>query len=541
MKNTKIVSLILSVGMFFSSVSCEEFLDVNKDPNNPTDVSEALLLTGILANFSYEVVGGYPVRVTNTWVKQTTYNAVLPSYDNYQVTENDVNNLWTFYSYPQIMHNCKVLAEKAEASSALNYAAIAKIIWAWNMSIVTDLWGNAPFSEALQPDEFPKPAYDSQESIYQALQNMLDDAISDIDATEKNAAITPGADDFIYKGVMSKWRKVAYTLKARFYLRLTYAPGHTPATQAQLALDAIDDGLASSADNAEYPYLEDAGQENPWFQYAIDGKWDNNTQISANYIDLLDSLGDPRMHSQAELVANAYAGHENGTAAEGDLSAIGSRYSSADAPLTFMTYAEAEFIRAEAQFLLNNTPDAEAALKRGIKASIDYEKDAIVKRIDKIMTDTLLDLSINDEQIFIVGQDQMGEDSVYLNPAFNATTASGIVQWAEDDYVQVNGSLGGTPEQNYRRIMEQKYIADFLQFETYNDWRRTGYPEVFIVPQPYPDNLTTVPLRFPYPSAELQYNATNVNAEGLPVGFRSLGSKVWWNSCDDCCTICGEK
>ncbi len=190
MKNIKIISFILFVGMFSITTSCNDFLDVNTDPNNPTKVSEPLLLTGILANFSFEVIGGYPVRVTNTWIKQTTYNAVLPHYDNYQVTENDVNNLWTFYAYPQIMQNCKVLIAKSEESNALNYSAIAKIIWAWNMSIVTDLYGNAPFSEALRADEFPKPKYDPQESIYEGLQALLDGAISDIDEITFNHAIT---------------------------------------------------------------------------------------------------------------------------------------------------------------------------------------------------------------------------------------------------------------------------------------------------------------------------------------------------------------
>ena len=93
----------------------------------------------------------------------------------------------------------------------------------------------------------------------------------------------------------------------------------------------------------------------------------------------------------------------------------------------------------------------------------------------------------------------------------------------------------------YEHLMTQKYIANFLQFETYNDWRRTGYPELNPVAQAFPVDLTTVPLRFPYPSAELQYNSSNVNAEGLPIGFRSLGNSVWWNSCEGCCIICGEK
>jgi hypothetical protein len=463
------------------------------------------LLTGILANFSYEVVGGYPVRVTNTWIKQTTYNAVLPHYDNYQVTENDVDNLWTFYSYPQIMMNCKVLVDKATESNARNYSAVAKIIWAWNLSLVTDLFGNVPYSEALKPDEFPKPKYDTQKSVYDGIQTLLDEAIADIDATDKNLTITPAADDFIFNGDMAKWRMVAFTLKARFYMHLTYAPDVNPETQAQAALDAIANGLQTLDDDAKYPYLEDPGQENPWFQYAIDGKWDLDTQISNYYITLLEGLNDPRIHSQAALVNGAYAGHENGTAAEADLSAIGEFYSAADAPLEFLSAVESKFIIAEANFILGNRAEAETALEAGLTLSFDKQRLAIQN-----------------------GAAELGISSADINTEIT-------------DYIAANSVLPVDDADAYEHLMTQKYISNFLQFETYNDWRRTGYPEVAPVAAPFPDNLTTVPLRFPYPSAELQYNSTNVNAEGLPIGFRGLGNKVWWNSCDDCCTICGEK
>jgi hypothetical protein len=506
MKCTKIGSLILMVGMFFSTISCNEFLDVNKDPNNPTDVSERLLLTGILANFSFEVVGGYPVRVTNTWVKQTTYNAVLPHYDNYQVTENDVNNLWTFYAYPQIMQNCKELVDKATESKALNYSGIAKIIWAWQMSIVTDLYGNAPFSQALNGDEFPKPQYDPQEEIYNGIQALLDGAIADIDATEKNLAITPGVDDFIFAGNMEKWRRVAFTLKARFHMRLTYAPNHDKATQAQAALDALTHGMDSLQDDAKYPYLNAPGQENPWYQYAVDTKWDRDTQISTFYLNLLGN--DLRKHAHAGLVNGTYKGHENGAVSEPDVSPIGTFYTAANAPLDFLSAVEARFLEAEANFLLNKRPEAIAALKKGMEFSFAKQRAAIG-----------------------AGAAAFGFTEAQLNNLDNDIKA----------YINVVSTLPAGDAAAYEVLMTQKYIANFLQFETYNDWRRTGYPEIAPVANPFPDNLETVPLRFPYPSAELQYNSTNVNAENIPIGFRGLGNKIWWNSCDNCCTICGDK
>jgi hypothetical protein len=505
MKKFKYITSLLLSGILLVATSCGDFLDVNEDPNNPTDVSEPLLLTGILANFSYQVIGGFPVRITNNWIKQTTYNAVLPHHDNYQITENDVNNLWTFYSYTQIMHNCKVLAEKADANRAYNYSAIARIIWAWNLSIVTDLYGNVPFTQAWQPDKFPKPVYDSQESIYENIQALLDEAITNLDATDKNVAVTPGADDFIFNGAVANWKKVAYTLKARYYMRLTYAEGHTATAQATLALAALTNGMQALADDALYPYLNEPGQENPWFQYAIDGKWSTDMQISNYYVTLLETLGDPRIHAQAGLVGGDYAGHENGEEAEPDLSPIGPYYSAADASLEFLSVVEAKFIEAEAHFLLGDRPAAEAALNSALLFSFAKQEDAIVE-----------------------GADEAG-------------IGAATIETEITDYITTNSVLPVSAADAYEHIMTQKYIGNFLQFETYNDWRRTGYPEVEPVATPFPTDLTTVPLRFPYPSAELQYNSSNVNAEGIPIGFRGIGNAVWWNACASCCTICGEK
>jgi hypothetical protein len=481
-------------------VSCGDFLDVNKDPNNPTSVSEAPILTGILVNFAYEIVGGYPVRVTNTWVKQTTYNASLPSYDNYLVTENDSDNLWTFYSYTDVMENCKLLKEMANKDKAYDYAAIAQIITAWNMSIITDLFNNAPYTEAWQIEKFPQPKYDTQESIYTNIQSLLDSAIANIDRTDKHPTIIPKQEDFIYRGDMEKWKMLAYTLKARFYLRLTYAPHHSPVEQANLALEAISNGFLSSDDDALYAYKNEVGQENPWYQYAISGNWDNSTQISNHYISLLKDLKDPRLHAQAQLVDTIYQGHENGEDAESDLSAIGDYYSKADASLELLTFAEAKFIEAEARFLTGDRPGAVSAMKDGLVADFEPLTEEIEKRAKKLKIMNI-------------------QDSI--------TT-----------YIDKVTTLSKDDKEAYGQLMVQKYITNFLQFETYNDWRRTGYPEITIAANPYVEDLQTPALRFPYPSSELQYNSANVDAQGVQKGFRGVGSPVWWDSCNDCCPLC---
>ncbi|MEQ6121876.1 SusD/RagB family nutrient-binding outer membrane lipoprotein [Reichenbachiella sp. MALMAid0571] len=501
--NKYITGFVLSALMLFST-SCSEFLDVNEDPNNPVVVSEPLLLTGIIANFTYQILAGYPVRVTSTWVQQQSYNGALPHYGIYRVDENDVNNTWTYYSYSNAMQNCKILSEIATTNELYDYAGIAKIIWAWNMSIVTDLYGNAPFSEAWNPDMYPRPAYDTQESIYASLQTMLDDAIADIDRTDGLSTYVVGEDDFVYGGNMTKWKKLAYLLKARFYMRLSYAPGFNAVTQADLALAATANSFASNTDNATYEYLDEAGQENPWYQYAIDGKWSTDQQMSDKFISDLLIRNDPRIYALAGFDGDGeFSGHENGVDGDTDKSPIGEYYSAADAAVIMASYPEVKFIEAEAHLIKGDLPAAQTAYSAAVRASFDELSDEIDKK------------SADDD---------------------NLSGASTDV----DAYLTANETLRSPLNIAYNQVMNQKYIAMFTQFEVYNDWRRTKIPSLSAAQNANISSMTEPATRFPYPSAELNYNSENVNAQGVPVGFNAVTSKVWWNTAPENCTLCNN-
>jgi hypothetical protein len=475
-----LASLLLLVG-----TSCEkQFLDeVAENPNNPVDAAESVRLSGILSNFSYQVIGNEPPRITSYWIQYLAFTGVAPSEDNYDVDESAVNNLWTFSSYTDVMHNAKLLDEKATANGNFHYAGLAKIMLAWNMSIVTDLWGEAPFSEAWQIDKTTKPKYDTQESIYRAIQELLDNAIADLN---KESVLSPSADDLVYPqssragwraNSLPKWIRLAYTLKARFHMRLTNAPGYDPVTQSNLALAALANGFESNADNATFAYDDRLGSENPWYQYTIDTKWMDDARLSESYVKRLKSLNDPRLPIQAQPdTKGMYRGAPNGVGSllNDTISNIGNFYSDADAPLQWLTYAEAKFLEAEATFRVQGAATADTIYKQAVQASMNE-----------------------------LGVDP-AEAQAYVTALPDLNAANALEQ-----------------------IMEQKYIALFLQFEPYNDWRRTGYPNDLELAE---DAVTpTIPVRFPYPEQELLNNAENVNQTGIPVGYDALVIPVWWD------------
>lgn len=479
------LKLVLASLLLLTITSCEkQFLDeVAENPNNPVDAAESVRLSGILSNFSYQVIGNEPPRITSYWIQYLAFTGVAPSEDNYDVDESAVNNLWTYSSYTDVMHNAKLLDEKATANGNFHYAGLAKIMLAWNMSIVTDLWGDVPYSEAWQIDKTTKPKYDTQESIYIAIQDLLDKAIADLD---NQSLINPSTDDLVYPQAsralwransLPKWKRLAYTLKARFYMRLTNAPGYDPVTQSNLALAALANGFTSNEDNADFTYEDRLGSENPWYQYTIDGKWIDDARLSESYVTRLQTLNDPRLSVQAQPNESEgiYAGAPNGVGSgtNADISVIGNFYSDAGAPLQWLTFAEAKFLEAEATYRTQGATAAEPVFKEAIQASME----------------------------------ELGVD-----------------QAQAQTYIEAQSLNTSDP---LEQIMEQKYIALFLQFEPYNDWRRTGYPNDL---QPAADAvISTIPVRFPYPEQELLNNAENVNQTGVPVGFGSLSIPVWWD------------
>lgn len=487
--------------------SCKKYLEVNNDPNSPSEVTEQLMTSAILSTFSYEVAGGYPARTTSYWTKHLAYATPGPHEGNYYLVANDVDNFWRYTSYTAVMGTAKELIEKAETNGNPSFSAIGKIITAWNLSYLTDCYGSIPYSNALMAEQgVTKPKYDSQEDIYKQIQVLLDQAIVD---AGKGTGAQPGSEDFIYGGKMSSWVHLANTLKARFYLRLSNAPGYTTSAQADLALASLNEGAITSAEAPTFQYFAATNSDNPWYQYAVDGKWSTSPRPSQYYVNLLQGTTtevgsyDPRLPFQVSAVQSGtdkgkYIGVTNDGAPKAltNYSAIGSFYAARDAKLNLIVYAEVPFIRAEAEFLkAGKTVNAAvvAAYTDGVKASL---------QLYGIETDNLTTIK--------------PETAAYL-------TAHAL-------------TLATPSADAYKLIMTQKYIANYLQFEAYNDFRRTGFPQLPINEEVYEGEeleiepyLNIVPLRFPYPSSERSYNAANIPSD-IPVNpTTAMGISVWWD------------
>lgn len=472
---TRLAPIVLAAVVL---VGCDSFLDVNDDPNAPVNARVDVRLPGVITGVVHSVYYGDPPLWGIEWIQQTSYNRSTRSYDElhlYEVQDNSPSGWWSFY-YSGILNETKLMMQETDPAENATHG-IARFLSAWTWATTTDMWGPIPFTEALDPGN-PNPAYDNQQTVYDAVDGWFDEAIAEMKSAASSSSISkPGTNDLLFEGDMSRWVKLARHVQARHRLRLSNASWTTAQAQAQAALDALAEGLTSNSDDAVFTYPGESGARNPLWLYQDRG---DIFKISANIVDMLIDRNDPRLPIMADpaLTDGAYRGHANAALPEPDssISQVGVYFVAEGAPITVATYAEAKFIEAEARLILSGAGAADAPYREGIRANMQ---------------------------------------------------AWGVAQADIDAYVTARPALGSVGNA-LEEIIHEKYIADFLKVEAWHDWRRTGYPFV----EPVPDGVISgIPVRIRTPASELSNNGANLSATGIDPGLQGMlykGPDVWW-------------
>lgn len=470
MLHSLVAALVVAV-----SAGCTDFLDVNENPNAPEYARVDVRLPAIIAVFGHSVIGGSTSLWVSEWMQQFSYNRDTRSYSEmhrYELSQTDAQGVWDFI-FNRVMNEARNIMRETEDTPDQAYNGIAKFIYAWAWSIVTDHWGPVPFTEAFNPS-IPDPKYDDQKTVYYAVHEMLEEAIQSM--KDPNAR-RPGANDLLFEGDMARWVKLARTVQARLHMRLVNAPGENRNERAQKALAALQEGMQSNADDADfiYPGGED-GARNPHWTFQ-----DRDEFVASEFVvETLRARNDPRLPIMVtpvplQLPNIVYRGHRNGAQQEQDstFSLVGTFYSNENAPLTWVSNAEARFLEAEARLILNGPAAADAAYRAGIRA-----------HMQKL----------------------------------------GVAPANIDAYLASRPPLQNEPDP-LRAIIMEKYFATYLTHEPWNDYRRTGYPELEIVEEAA---LPGIPQRIRTPGSELSNNAANVAATGIPTGLEGMMTRVWW-------------
>jgi hypothetical protein len=449
---SKIFIAILILPFMFTSCSKSYLEDVNTDNNEPAEVNPEALLPSAQGSLFYSV-GGDCSRFTAIFNQYVTgASRQFFGFNRYIMTEEDFNNYWN-NMYAGNMHDCNRIMNYASQYSDGRYDqydAAARVLMAYALMNMTDMFGDIPYAEAFQDINNLKPAYDTQADIYATIQDLLDEAIAKIDGQNGNV---PGSNDFMFGGDMTKWKALANGLKARAYIHLTKLPSNSTAASTN-ALAAISAG-ALSDNSGDMQFIFGSAYQSPWFQY-IDQR--DDIGYFGACLDSMQAKSDPRYGVYVDVDGNYY-----------DVGYLGPFFMAEEAPVTLFSYEEQKFIEAEANLRLGNDANAEAALLEAISAHMSK-----------------LGLSSDDA----------------------ATYLSDNVDWAGSA-----DKLG--------LIMNEKYVALFLNPEAWTDWRRTGYPLLTVNDGVLPQ----IPRRFIYPTNERQYNPNDVNQ-----GSTLLQPTLWWDN-----------
>ena len=211
------IALSLSI-IFFSA--CESFIadDINLDPNNPSSVSYNSILPSIQIRHM-DVYGGQTSRVNSMFAQQTEGVArQWSSFNDYSGLQPvRFNTVWDIY-YEDILVEVNSMIADASEDGYNHYAGVGQIQKAAALLDMTDWWGNIPYTTAATGIDEINPTFDSQESIYTEVFNLLASGSSLLAGSDGGFAV--GNDDVIYGGDTSKWIKAASAIKARAHLHL---------------------------------------------------------------------------------------------------------------------------------------------------------------------------------------------------------------------------------------------------------------------------------------------------------------------------------
>src|SRR6185312_10206978 len=258
--NLKYASLIFFSIFLFSITSCKkELVKINKNPNAAETAQPNYLLTAATKSAIDEYWS--ITRTTNPsslFVQQWAMIQYTDP-DRYIFTNNDFQEFWTA-EYSSIV-NLDEIIMLAETQQNANYKGVALVLRSWAFSLLTDAFGDIPYSQAIQIDKYLTPAYDAQKDVYEGILNDLKNAQAALDPNGKAIA-----GDIIYNNNISLWKKFANSLRLRIALRIS---DREPEISKQVLADIQNEGgsfISSNSEIAQLVYLNSPNQ-NPISNY----------------------------------------------------------------------------------------------------------------------------------------------------------------------------------------------------------------------------------------------------------------------------------
>lgn len=556
MRQSKYITIItMACALFFASCSDEYMENMNTDPSKAATIDpNAQLTTAQLQTYGdlsmMEIYRNYHYAFTQQLMGcwNTTNYGGRHTLDN-----NEMSRIWTSFYTQSLKNIIDAQYRTAEDAEKVNINSVLRIYRVYLMSIITDTYGDAPFSEAglgFLEGKF-NPKYDKQEDIYNAFFLELEDAVNKIDPTKDKVT-----GDLIYAGDVTKWQQLANSLRLRFAMRISNVNPTKAQTEFENALAANGGVITDASSDALIKYMTIAfsfGQEaysdyrgnslsqllfgndpanNPsylcstFFNQLRQSSDPRTFKISRCYYDGLMSATSPdnRVDITQEMIEKgidfsprdpgAYSWEPWPTGYDSDICKelavnnpsvtvtmarevepkLANNFLKSDNPGVVMTSAEVKFLMAEATVKKWNvgSVSAEDLYKQGVRAAMDFLTD---------------------------------------NYGCTATTDAEF-----DAFIQGRGTFGHTDNQKLEAINTQAWILHFTNpAECWANVRRSGYPKLKSPAEygfgQYLTGGTEIPVRLCYPVLESSYNKKSYNeAIERMGGTDNWHSLLWWDT-----------
>lgn len=484
--------LVILVVLATFIVGCDDtYLDVNKDPNNPTEVGPEFILP-VAQNYTARWmhqdrrVSHLGNMMMYTWSEAAGYSWYN---DEFQYRANAS----TFYSgifddgYTRVLKNYADL-DDLDVETYAAYVAISKIMKSYTFQILVDFYGDIPYTDALQRSQNATPKYDKAQDVYDGLITDLTDAIKLLEKAEEESAtqVVPSDEDFIYAGDLTSWKQFANTIKLRILTRESQVKDAAYITQELAVIAAEGSGYITADVEIAAPWSDVIDKQNPFwesFGKQPGGDYINNykaTCATDYIIAYMENTADPRINTIFDQPAGGHQGVQQGITADpatqsvDDVSSIGPGILKGPGQSSVIfTLAERYF--NQAMLALEGFGGDPAALyDQGVSASF---------------------ASLGNGS----ATNYLAQNANNVNYAFSSNKLEAIVtqKWI--------ATIGTTGEQSWF------------------DWSRTGFPSNLPVSVEVP-NLVR-PVRLSYPASEVGGNTANV-----PNQPNVFSTKIFWGN-----------
>jgi hypothetical protein len=488
----KILLTFFALSLVLSSCEFGEgFEEMNVDPNKASQLDVSNKFANAVLNTSGSRYENWRASLIyqSTMIQHLSSTASYWSGDKYFRSDQYANALWDRYYPTNIKQIEDIKAQLISEGNSGSEMGMTRILRVFAFTRLTDIYGDIPYSEAGQgyTNGILKPKYDAQQDIYMDMLKELEEAVAQI-----GASTTMGSSDLIFQGNTTKWKAWGNSMMLRLAMRLTKADSATAKAWAEKAVAA---GTMTSNDHiAMVPHTDGPeGINKNGHGEVFDA--DGNPRMSKTFVDWMKD--DPRLpilaarRSDKSTAIADLIGMPNGSTgatvpdtsiyAEPNRNVITGR----DAPMVFQTYAEVRLLKAEMAFRGWSVPgDAKTHYEAGVKAAMQM--------LSQLYTNAA---AISDAEV-----------ATYL---------------AAKPYDAARG---------WEMISEQYWAATLLnEYESYNNWRRTGYPT--LTPINYDGNVTggTIPRRLIYPVSEQATNGENYGAAVARQGADNFTTRIWWD------------